>query len=98
MHLFHTYGFADTLYCIGSAVGPHTFPTMIRDYQSIIGIEAKEQMIEMTGALPKAVVACVGGGSNAIGMFSGFIDDKNVDLYGVEPLGKGQISANMLLL
>lgn len=86
---YYEKNFADTLYCIGSAVGPHPFPTMIRDYQSIIGIEAKEQMIEMTGALPKAVVACVGGGSNAIGMFSGFIDDKDVDLYGVEPLGKG---------
>ena len=76
------------LYCIGSAVGPHPFPTMIRDYQSVIGKEAKEQMLSATGKLPDAVVACVGGGSNAIGVFSGFIND-NVELYGVEPLGKG---------
>ena len=79
----------NNIYCIGSAVGPHPFPTMIRDYQSIIGIEAKEQMISETGNLPAAVVACVGGGSNAIGMFSAFLNDDNVNLYGVEPLGKG---------
>ncbi len=79
----------NSIYCIGSAVGPHPFPTMIRDYQSIIGIEAREQFIEQTNTLPDAVVACVGGGSNAIGIFSGFISDKEVDLYGVEPLGKG---------
>ena len=78
----------ECLYCIGSAVGPHPFPSMIRDYQSVIGKEAKEQMISETGKLPDAVVACVGGGSNAIGIFSGFLDDE-VDLYGVEPLGKG---------
>jgi tryptophan synthase beta chain len=78
----------NSLYCIGSVVGPHPFPSMIRDYQSIIGNEAKEQMIRETGRMPDAVVACVGGGSNAIGIFSGFLNDK-VDLYGVEPLGKG---------
>ncbi|MBQ7304174.1 MAG: tryptophan synthase subunit beta [Alphaproteobacteria bacterium] len=79
----------NSLYCIGSAVGPHPFPTMVRDYQSIIGIEAKQQMLDMTDKLPDAVIACVGGGSNAIGMFSAFVNDENVKLYGVEPLGKG---------
>ncbi|MBQ9732539.1 MAG: tryptophan synthase subunit beta [Alphaproteobacteria bacterium] len=79
----------NSLYCIGSVVGPHPFPSMIRDYQMIIGEEAKEQMLADTGNLPNAVVACVGGGSNAIGIFSGFINDTQVALYGVEPLGKG---------
>ena len=78
----------ESLYCIGSVVGPHPFPSIVRDYQSIIGQEAKEQMLSDAGHLPQAVVACVGGGSNAIGIFSGFIDD-DVELYGVEPLGKG---------
>lgn len=77
------------IYCIGSVVGPHPFPMMVRDFQRIIGIEAREQFIEMTGELPDAVVACVGGGSNAMGIFSGFFDDKDVALYGVEPLGRG---------
>ncbi len=79
----------NTLYCIGSVMGPHPFPTMVRDFQSIIGIEARQQMIDDTGRLPDAVVACVGGGSNAMGIFSGFLADDSVDLYGVEPLGKG---------
>ncbi len=79
----------NTLYCIGSVMGPHPFPTMVRDFQSIVGIEAREQMIDETGALPDAVVACVGGGSNAMGIFTGFLNDKNVALYGVEPLGRG---------
>ena len=79
----------NTLYCIGSVVGPHPFPSMVRDFQSIIGAEAKEQMFELTGRLPDAVAACVGGGSNAIGIFSAFLNDKTVKLYGVEPLGKG---------
>ena len=78
----------NSLYCIGSVVGPHPFPTMVRDYQSIIGIEAKQQMSEMINKLPDAVIACVGGGSNAIGIFSAFVDD-DVKLYGVEPLGRG---------
>ena len=78
----------DSLYCIGSVVGPHPFPSLIRDYQSIIGNEAKEQMTLETGKLPAAVVACVGGGSNAIGVFGSFLND-DVELYGVEPLGKG---------
>ena len=80
--------YKDVIYCIGSVVGPHPFPMMVRDFQSVIGIEAREQFVEMTGELPDAVVACVGGGSNAMGMFSGFLADP-VDIYGVEPLGRG---------
>jgi tryptophan synthase beta chain len=79
----------NSMYCIGSVVGPHPFPTIVRDYQSIIGHEARAQMLQETNKLPNAIVACVGGGSNAIGIFSNFINDENVDLYGVEPLGKG---------
>lgn len=75
-------------YAIGSVVGPHPFPQMIKDFQSIVGKEAREQFIEMTGKLPDNVIACVGGGSNAIGIFSGFINDENVKLYGIEPAGK----------
>jgi len=75
------------MFAIGSVVGPHPFPMMVRDFQSIVGIEAKEQFHEMTGNLPDVVAACVGGGSNAMGIFSGFFDDA-VDLYGVEPMGK----------
>ena len=81
--------YKNCIYCIGSVVGPHPFPMMVRDFQSIVGIEAREQFIEMTGELPDAVVACVGGGSNAMGMFSGFLNDP-VDIYGVEPLGRGK--------
>lgn len=77
------------LYCIGSVVGPHPFPMMVRDFQKIVGDEAREQFLEMTGELPDAVTACVGGGSNSIGIFCGFLDDKDVALYGVEPLGRG---------
>jgi len=75
------------MFAIGSVVGPHPFPMMIRDFQSIVGIEAKEQFHEMTGDLPDVVAACVGGGSNAMGIFSGFFDD-NVELFGIEPMGK----------
>ena len=78
----------NTIYCIGSVVGPHPFPMMVRDFQSVVGIEAREQFLSMTGELPDAVVACVGGGSNAMGMFSGFLNDP-VDIYGIEPLGRG---------
>ncbi len=79
---------ADTaLFAIGSVVGPHPFPLIVRDFQHIIGIEAREQFTEMTGDLPDIVAACVGGGSNAMGLFSGFIDEESVALYGVEPLG-----------
>lgn len=80
--------FEDSIYCIGSVVGPHPFPMMVRDFQSVVGIEAREQFIDMTGDLPDALVACVGGGSNAIGLFSAFLNDP-VQIYGVEPLGKG---------
>lgn len=79
----------NSLYCIGSVVGPHPFPMMIRDFQSVVGFESKEQFAELEENLPDAVVACVGGGSNAMGIFSGFIEDRDVELYGVEPLGKG---------
>ena len=79
----------NTIYCIGSVVGPHPFPMLVRDFQEVVGIEAREQFLEMTGNLPEAVTACVGGGSNSIGMFRGFLDDPSVDLYGVEPLGTG---------
>lgn len=82
------------IYCIGSVVGPHPFPEMVRDFQSVIGIEAREQMLSMSGRLPDAVVACVGGGSNAMGIFSAFLDDKDVAIYGVEPAGKG-LDTNM---
>ena len=80
--------YEDAIYCIGSVVGPHPFPMMVRDFQSVVGIEAREQFVEMTGELPDAVVACVGGGSNAMGMFSGFLNYP-VDIYGIEPLGRG---------
>ena len=80
--------YEDAIYCIGSALGPHPFPTMVRDFQTVIGIEAKEQFIEMTGNLPDAVCACVGGGSNAIGTFVPFLDEP-VDIYGIEPMGRG---------
>lgn len=81
--------YKDAIYCIGSVMGPHPFPMMVRDFQSVVGIEAREQFLEMTGELPDAVVACVGGGSNAMGLFSGFLNDP-VDIYGVEPLGRGE--------
>ncbi len=76
------------LYAIGSVVGPHPFPMMVRDFQSIVGNEAKEQFAEMTGGLPDNLVACVGGGSNAMGLFSAFLDDASVKLFGCEPSGR----------
>lgn len=81
--------YKDCIYCIGSVLGPHPFPLMVRDFQSVVGIEAREQFTEMTGHLPDAIVACVGGGSNAMGLFSGFLNDP-VDIYGIEPLGRGE--------
>ena len=81
--------FANTHYLVGSAVGPDPFPRMVREFQSVIGREAREQILELHGDLPDACVACVGGGSNAIGLFSGFVDDEDVALYGAEPAGKG---------
>ena len=80
--------YENSMYCMGSVLGPHPFPMMVRDFQSIVGIEAREQFVEMTGELPDAVVACVGGGSNSAGFFSGFLNDP-VDIYGIEPLGRG---------
>ncbi len=77
------------IYCIGSVVGPHPFPMMVREFQRVVGIEAKEQFFEMTGEHPDSVAACVGGGSNAMGIFSAYIEDENVKLYGVEPMGTG---------
>ncbi|HZE33999.1 MAG TPA: tryptophan synthase subunit beta [Actinoallomurus sp.] len=78
-----------THYCIGSTMGPHPFPMMVRDFQRVIGVEARRQVIEMTGRLPDAVVACVGGGSNAIGAFHAFVPDEGVRLYGFEAGGDG---------
>ena len=80
--------YKDAIYCIGSVVGPHPFPMIVRDFQAVVGIEAREQFISMTGELPDALVACVGGGSNSIGLFAGFLNDP-VDIYGIEPLGRG---------
>ncbi len=80
--------YKDCIYCIGSVVGPHPFPMMVRDFQSVVGIEAREQFVNMTGELPDAIVACVGGGSNSAGFFAGFLNDP-VDIYGIEPLGRG---------
>jgi tryptophan synthase beta chain len=78
----------DTFYLFGSACGPHPYPTMVKHFQSCIGKEARQQCLEQIGKLPDMVVACVGGGSNAIGIFSGFLDDKDVRLVGVEAGGK----------
>jgi len=79
----------DTHYVIGSTMGPHPFPTIVRDFQSVISSEMKEQIMEIEGKLPNMVIACVGGGSNAMGSFYNFIDDKDVKLVGVEAAGKG---------
>ena len=79
----------DTFYCIGTAAGPHPYPEMVRDFQSIIGIEARQQLLEREGRLPDAVMACIGGGSNAIGLFHPFINDEGVRLIGVEAAGHG---------
>ena len=79
---------ADTYYLLGSVLGPHPYPLMVREFQSVIGREARAQILEMTGALPAAIVACVGGGSNAIGIFDAFMDDRDVRLIGVEAGGE----------
>ncbi|MEO1264288.1 MAG: tryptophan synthase subunit beta, partial [Pseudomonadota bacterium] len=79
----------DTYYIIGTAAGPHPYPAMVRDFQSVIGREAREQCLEREGRLPDAIVACIGGGSNAIGLFHPFLDDKSVKIYGVEAGGHG---------
>lgn len=80
--------YRDCIYCIGSVVGPHPFPMMVRDFQYVVGQEAREQFLAMTGELPDAITACVGGGSNSAGFFAGFLNDP-VKIYGVEPLGRG---------
>ncbi|MBP5242088.1 MAG: tryptophan synthase subunit beta, partial [Clostridia bacterium] len=80
---------ADTHYCLGSVMGPHPFPTIVRDFQAVISKEARAQILEKEGKLPRAVVACVGGGSNAIGAFYNFIPDKDVRLIGCEAAGRG---------
>jgi tryptophan synthase beta chain len=79
----------DTHYLLGTVAGPHPFPTMVRDFHSIIGIEARQQMLDEFGFLPSALAACVGGGSNAIGLFHAFLDDEEVELYGFEAAGDG---------
>ena len=76
------------IYCIGSALGPHPFPKMVRDFQMVVGEEAREQFLDMTGIMPDAVCACVGGGSNSLGMFTPFLAD-DVEIFGIEPLGRG---------
>ncbi|MDD9869573.1 MAG: tryptophan synthase subunit beta [Gammaproteobacteria bacterium] len=79
----------NTFYIIGTVAGPHPYPLMVRDFQSVIGREAREQILDRTGALPRALVACVGGGSNAMGLFHPFLDDDGVELHGVEAAGEG---------
>jgi len=79
----------DTHYILGSALGPHPFPKIVRDFQRVIGVETRRQIVQKEGRLPDAVVACIGGGSNAIGMFHPFVDDESVALYGVEAAGSG---------
>ena len=79
----------EMFYVLGSAVGPHPYPYMVRVFQSVVGREARAQMLAETGRLPSACLACVGGGSNAIGLFAGFLDDADVRLLGVEPGGRG---------
>ena len=83
---------ADTFYCIGTSAGPHPYPMMVRDFQSVIGTEARAQMIEREGRLPDSIIACIGGGSNAIGLFHPFLDDPSVEIYGVEAAGYGVAS------
>jgi tryptophan synthase beta chain len=79
----------NTFYIIGTVAGPHPYPAMVRDFQAVIGREAREQIQQQAGRLPDALVACVGGGSNAIGLFYPFLDDKEVAIYGVEAAGEG---------
>ena len=80
---------SDTFYCIGTAAGPHPYPAMVRDFQSIIGNETREQMLAAEGRLPDSLVACIGGGSNAIGLFHPFLDDPGIEIFGVEAAGHG---------
>jgi tryptophan synthase beta chain len=79
----------NTFYCIGTVAGPHPYPMMVRDFQSIIGRETREQMMQAEGRLPDSLIACIGGGSNAMGLFHPFLDDKEIEIYGVEAAGHG---------
>src|SRR5713226_3649175 len=80
---------ADTFYCIGTVAGPHPYPAMVRDFQSVIGHETREQMQVAEGRLPDSLIACIGGGSNAMGLFHPFLDDTQIEIYGVEAAGHG---------
>jgi tryptophan synthase beta chain len=80
---------ADTFYCIGTVAGPHPYPMMVRDFQSVIGRETREQMLAAEGRLPDSLIACIGGGSNAMGLFHPFLDDNEIEIYGVEAAGHG---------
>jgi tryptophan synthase beta chain len=80
---------SDTFYCIGTVAGPHPYPMMVRDFQSVIGIETRAQMQEAEGRLPDSLLACIGGGSNAMGLFHPFLDDAQIEIYGVEAAGHG---------
>ena len=80
---------SDTFYCIGTVAGPHPYPAMVRDFQSIIGIETRAQMLDAEGRLPDSLIACIGGGSNAMGLFHPFLDDSGIEIYGVEAAGHG---------
>jgi tryptophan synthase beta chain len=80
---------ADTFYCIGTVAGPHPYPMMVRDFQSVIGDETREQMLAAEGRLPDSLIACIGGGSNAMGLFHPFLDDAQIEIYGVEAAGHG---------
>jgi len=82
----------NTHYLLGSAVGPHPYPTMVRDFQKIVGKEIREQILKLEGRLPSSIIACVGGGSNAIGAMYEFIKEPEVELVAVEPAGKGRLS------
>lgn len=86
--------YENSIYCIGSVVGPHPYPTIVRDFQSVVGREARTQFKRLKADLPDAVVACVGGGSNAMGIFSGFLKYPSVALYGAEPLGRGEATGD----
>jgi tryptophan synthase beta chain len=83
---------ADTFYCIGTVAGPHPYPMMVRDFQSIIGRETREQMMQAEGRLPSSLIACIGGGSNAMGLFHPFLDDVEIEIFGVEAAGHGLAS------
>src|SRR5438309_345231 len=83
---------ADTFYCIGTVAGPHPYPMMVRDFQSVIGNETRAQMLEAEGRSPDSLIACIGGGSNAMGLFHPFLDDAHIEIYGVEAAGHGLAS------